>query len=204
MMPADALLFDLGGVLLGLDWDRAFGHWARHAATDAAALRSRYAFDAAYERHERGEIGEAEYYASLRRSLGIDIPDDEFRAGWGAIFTGEVAETTARLDRLHGLVPLYLFSNTNAAHHRVWGAMMQRTLARFDRVFVSSELGLRKPDRAAFDRIAREIGVPHPRILFFDDTPSNVEGARAAGLQAVHVRTPDDVREAVRPWLDKR
>ena len=204
MMPADALLFDLGGVLLGLDWDRAFGLWARHAGADAAALRARYVFDEAYERHERGEIDEAAYYASLRGSLGIDITDDEFRAGWGAIFTQEVAETTALLDELHGRVPLYLFSNTNAAHHRVWAAIMQRTLSRFDRTFVSSELGVRKPDRASFDRISREIGVPHGRILFFDDTPANVEGARRAGLQAVHVRTSADVRDAVQPWLDRR
>ena len=204
MKPADALLFDLGGVLIGLDWDRAFRHWARHSRSDAKALRERYVFDDAYERHERGEIGEAEYYASLRRSLGIDIPDDAFRAGWGAIFTEEIAETAALLDELHGRVPMYLFSNTNAAHHRVWAPMMARALARFDRIFVSSELGVRKPDRAAFDRISHEIGVPGARILFFDDTLSNVEGARRAGLQAVHVRAPADVREAVRPWLDSR
>jgi putative hydrolase of the HAD superfamily len=44
--------------------------------------------------------------------------------------------------------------------------------------------------------------VPPARILFFDDTLANVEGARLAGLQAVHVRGPDDVRNAVRPWLE--
>lgn len=203
-MPADALLLDLGGVLLSLDWDRAFRHWARHAGADAQALRARYAFDEAYERHERGEIAEGAYYASLRRSLGIDIPDEEFRAGWGAIFTDEVADTVALLDELQGRVPLYLFSNTNAAHYRVWSAMMRRALSRFERVFVSSELGVRKPERASFDRISREIGVPHARILFFDDTIANVEGARRAGLQAVHVKTPADVRDAVRPWLEGR
>ena len=113
-----------------------------------------------------------------------------------------VSWTVTRLDRLHGRVPLYLFSNTNAAHQRVWGPMMERALSRFDRIFVSSELGVRKPERASFDRISGEIGVPHGRILFFDDTLANVEGARAAGLQAVHVRRPEDVRDAVRAWLD--
>ena len=63
-------------------------------------------------------------------------------------------------------------------------------------------MGLRKPERASFDYFAREIGVPAARILFFDDTAANVEGARAAGLAAVHVKGPDDVRDAVRPWLE--
>jgi HAD superfamily hydrolase (TIGR01509 family) len=75
-------------------------------------------------------------------------------------------------------------------------------LANFRRVFVSSEMGLRKPELASFDFIAREIGVAPGRILFFDDTLANVEGARRAGLQAVRVSGPDDVRNAVRPWLD--
>ncbi|MBC8022407.1 MAG: HAD family phosphatase [Burkholderiales bacterium] len=201
MKPADALLFDLGGVVMGLDWDRAFRRWSEACGDTPEALRARYAFDEPYERHERGEIGELDYYAALRRSLGIDIGDEDFRAGWGAIFTEPVHETVALLERLKERVPLYAFSNTNEAHHAVWSKQFEDALANFRRVFVSSKIGLRKPDAASFELIAREIGVAPSRILFFDDTLANVEGARRAGLQAVHVRGPDDVRNAVRPWL---
>jgi putative hydrolase of the HAD superfamily len=166
------------------------------------ALATLYTFDEPYERHERGEIGELDYYAALRRSLAIDIPDDDFRAGWGAIFTEPVHETVALLEKLRDRVPLYAFSNSNAAHHAVWSRKFAPALANFRRVFVSSEMGLRKPERAAFDHIAREIGVAPARILFFDDTLANVEGASRAGLQAVHVGGPEDVRNAVRPWID--
>ena len=199
--PADALLFDLGGVVMGLDWTRAFQRWGRASHVPPEALAALYAFDEPYERHERGEIDAAAYFASLRESLRIDIPDDEFRAGWGAIFTEPIHETVALLERLRERVPLYAFSNTNAAHHAVWSRKFEAALRNFRTVFVSSQMGLRKPERASFDHIAREIGVPNARILFFDDTLVNVEGARAAGLQAVHVRGPDDVEKAVRPWL---
>jgi len=201
-MPADALLFDLGGVIMGLDWDRAFQRWGRASHVPPEALATLFAFDEAYERHERGEIGELDYYASLRRSLAIDIDDGEFRAGWRAIFTEPVHETVSLLEKLRDRVPLYAFSNSNAAHHAVWSRKFRQALANFRRVFVSSEMGLRKPERASFDLIAREIGVAPGRILFFDDTLANVEGARRAGLQAVRVSGPDDVRNAVRPWLD--
>ncbi|HST02741.1 MAG TPA: hypothetical protein VLJ84_13875, partial [Usitatibacter sp.] len=87
--PVRALLFDLGGVVMGLDWNRCFAHWAAASASEAATLGSRYSFDAAYKRHEEGEIGELDYYRSLRASLGIDIPDDEWARGWGAVFTEE-------------------------------------------------------------------------------------------------------------------
>jgi putative hydrolase of the HAD superfamily len=201
-MEARALLFDLGGVVMSLDWDRAFSLWGAHAGVPAEALRGRYRFDAPYERHERGEIAEREYFASLGDSLGIDLRHDQWSEGWGAIFTGEITPTVRAIERVKSRIPVYAFSNSNAAHERVWSRQFAPALAHFRKVFVSSTLGARKPERAAFEAIAREIGVPLEAILFFDDTMDNVEGARAAGLAAVHVRSPQDVENALRPWLD--
>ena len=201
-MKPEALLFDLGGVVFTLDWDRAFACWSRHAGVPAADIRARYRFDPPYERHERGEIAEAEYYASLRRSLGIDLTDAQFAEGWAAIFVDEIAETVELLRLVRSRVPLYAFSNSNPAHARVWRARFASALSVFRTVFVSCELGARKPERAAFEAIAREIGVLPGRILFFDDTAENVAGASAAGLQAIRVRSPQDVAGALRPWLE--
>ncbi len=67
----------------------------------------------------------------------------------------------------------------------------------FERVFVSSEIGLRKPHRAAFDYVVREMGVEANAILFFDDLPDNIAGATDAGLRAVQVRKSADVRHAL-------
>jgi HAD superfamily hydrolase (TIGR01493 family) len=200
----DALLFDLGGVLIELDWEAVFRHWARCCGADPAALAGRFAIDDAYERHERGEIGAAAYFEALRRSLGIDIAHAQFEAGWNALFVGEIADTTRLVARAAERIPVHLFSNTNAAHQAAWSRDYEAALRPFGRRFLSSEMGLRKPDRAAFEHVARELGVPPGRILFFDDTEPNVAGARAAGLQAVHVRSPEDVARALEPWLEGR
>lgn len=197
----EALLFDLGGVVMALDWDRAFAHWAARSGESVEALRGRYRFDEAYARHERGEIGEREYYAALRDSLAIDLTDEEWAEGWGAIFVEAIEPTVEAIARVKDRIPVYAFSNSNAAHHAVWSRQFARALAHFRKVFVSSDLGLRKPERAAFEAIAREVGVPAGRILFFDDTRENVDGALAAGLQSVHVRDPQDVVRALQPWL---
>ena len=197
----NALLFDLGGVIMTLDWDQAFARWAAGSGSSAPALRARYSFDAPYERHERGEIGERDYYESLRSSLGIELSEEQWADGWSAIFGGLIAPTVDLIERVKDRVPVYAFSNSNAAHQRVWAQRFAPALGHFRKIFVSSDLGLRKPERAAFEAISREIGVPASGILFFDDTPENVEGARAAGLQAVHVKRPQDVEDALRPWL---
>lgn len=67
----------------------------------------------------------------------------------------------------------------------------------FDSIFVSSEMGFRKPDREAYAEVARSLGVEAPCILFFDDSEANVGGAIGAGLQAVHVTSADEVRHAL-------
>jgi putative hydrolase of the HAD superfamily len=180
-----------------------FAHWAGCCGADPTVLRARFSFDAPYERHERGEITARDYFEALRGSLGIDLSNDDFRAGWERVFVGPVRPTVDLLARIDPRMPLYLFSNTNAAHHAAWAHDYAEALRPFRQVFVSHEMGLRKPDRAAFHHVAREIGVAPERILFFDDTEANVEGARRAGLQAVHVRSPEDVARALVPWLSR-
>jgi FMN phosphatase YigB (HAD superfamily) len=198
----DALLFDLGGVLLDIVFDRVFARWGELAGMDPAPLKRRFDQDGAYERHERGEIDAPAYFEALPDRLGIDLRDADFADGWDRIFGQAIAPTVALLPRLAARIPLYVFSNTNAAHHAYWGPRYRDALTPVRRQFLSCEMGLRKPERAAFETVAIAIGVPLERILFFDDVEVNVEGARAAGMPAVWVRSPADVARAVAPWLD--
>jgi haloacid dehalogenase superfamily, subfamily IA, variant 3 with third motif having DD or ED len=198
----DALLFDFGGVLVEIDFSLVTARWAELAGRPMAEVQSRFVHGDAYARHERGEMDIAAYCDSLRRDLRIEIDDNALIDGWQRVFVSEI-EPTARLVReLKGRIPIYVFSNTNATHHAFWRARHASTLEPFDRVFVSSELGARKPEREAFERVAGEIGAPLGRILFFDDTPANITAARKLGMPAVLVRSPEDVLAAVRPWLD--
>jgi FMN phosphatase YigB (HAD superfamily) len=198
----DALLFDFGGVIAEIDFGRVMSHWAEAAGVPVAQVRDRFSHGEAYQRHECGEIDMAAYSAALRSELGVALDDTQLIEGWQLVF-GEPIEPTVRLVRaLAGRVPLYLFSNTNLTHFEYFRRRYAEALAPFDRIFVSHEIGLRKPERAAFEHIAREIGVPLPRILFFDDTAANVEAARALGMGAILVRSPEDVHAPVSGWLD--
>jgi putative hydrolase of the HAD superfamily len=197
MNDVDALLFDLGGVVIDIDFGRMFARWSRLAGVPAETLRARFSFDAAYERHERGEIDGAAYFASVRASCGLALSDEQLIAGWTSIYLGEVPGIAAVLRRLAGTLPLYAFTNSNPTHMTYVFREFAETLRPFRRVFVSSDIGCRKPEREAFAAISRAIGVPLERILFFDDTLANVEGARAAGVPSVHVRSLQDVIAAV-------
>jgi glucose-1-phosphatase len=194
---ADALLFDLGRVVLDIDFTRAIACWAGHARCDPRLIEERFRQDVGYERHEVGAIDSREYFAGLQAACEIDISHDQFLEGWNAIFVGEVPGMAELLARAARQVPLYAFTNTNPDHELVWSQRFAPILANFKEIFVSSTIRLRKPDAAAFDHVVKAIGVPAERIVFFDDAMENVEGARARGLQAVHVRSSADVADAL-------
>lgn len=194
---ADALLFDLGRVVLDIDFNKALACWAGHAGCEPAHLAGRLKPDDNFKRHEKGEIEDAEFFTGLRGSLGVDLTDAQFLEGWNAIFIGEIPGMPQMLARASQRLPLYLFSNTNRAHVEHFSVIHAGVLGHFREVFLSSTIGLRKPDAASFDHVVKAIGLPAARIVFFDDLAANIEGARARGLIGVHVTSPDDVANAL-------
>src|ERR1700732_651145 len=194
---ADALLFDLGRVVLDIDFNKTLACWATHAGCEPEQLVGRFLRDDIYQRHEKGEIDDAEFFAALRASLGIGISDAQFLEGWNAIFAGEMPGIAPLLARAAKRLPLYAFSNTNNAHVEHFSVAYADVLGHFREIFLSSTIGLRKPDADAYDHVVKAIGIPASRIVFFDDSAENMEGARARGLTAVHVTSPDDVARAL-------
>jgi FMN phosphatase YigB (HAD superfamily) len=195
---ADALLFDLGRVVLDIDFSKVVACWAGHAGCEPAHLAGRFSWrDEFYQRHEKGEISDAEFFAALRAALGVDLSHAQFLEGWNKIFAGEIPGIAQLLARAAQRLPLYAFSNTNGAHVEHFSQAYADVLGHFREIFLSSAIGLRKPDAEAYDHVVKAIGVPAGRIVFFDDLADNIEGARDSGLIAVHVTSPDDVATAL-------
>ncbi len=196
-----ALLFDLGGVLVDVDFSRALNAWSPLSALSPDELRSAFRFDHAYERHERGEITAVEYFLHLKSALQLTATLDQIEHGWNAIFAGEIAQTRLLVETTRQTLPCFAFTNTNASHFRHSAGLYPKVVSAFDRIFASHEIGLRKPERAAFDYICQQLKLAPASILFFDDLAENVRAAQDAGLRAVHVRGPDDVAEALKAFV---
>jgi glucose-1-phosphatase len=193
----DVLLFDIGRVVLDISFDKVMANWAGHASCAATDLASRFVVDDSFKHHETGRIDDAAFFANLRRSLGVSLTDAQFLEGWNAIFAGEMPGIAPLLAAAAKRMPLYAFSNTNPAHVAHFSVAYAELLSHFRTVFLSSKIGLRKPDAEAYDHVVKAIGVPASRILFFDDSAANIEGARACGLHAVHVTSIGDVARAL-------
>ena len=193
-----ALLFDLGGVIIDIDFTRALQSWSNHSRLSIDEIERRFKMDEAFQRHERGEIECHEYFAHLRLTLELEASEDEIAQGWNAIFVDEITATIDYISTIRTALPCYALTNSNPTHQDFWMATFPTAINVFEQIFVSSEMGLRKPEREAFDAIAAATGKRLDEILFFDDTEENVVGARVAGMPAILVNSHVDVEQALK------
>jgi putative hydrolase of the HAD superfamily len=194
----DALLFDLGRVVIDIDFKRVMQVWMNHAGRVPDNVVASLAQDDVYMQHERGEISDEAFFAHLRKELDLDISPEQFLEGWNAIFVGAMPGIDDLLPRAAKRWPIYAFSNTNPAHVAHFSIAHADLLGHFRDVFLSSSIGMRKPEPESFDHVVAQIGAPAGRILFFDDSLANIDGARTRGLQTVHVTSPTTVAETLK------
>lgn len=179
-------IFDLGQVCVRINEDRCRAHWLRLAGRSLEAGLD--GFDqATHERFERGEIEAKAFWAALRESMALPLQDEQWLEGWNSIF-GDVIEPTQRTiealkERGRRVVCL---SNTNAPHVEVWKPLYAELMLGFSQVYVSNELGMRKPEPRIFRRVLELEGVEPEEAVFFDDRKENVEAARQLGIESHH------------------
>lgn len=200
-MQVKALLFDLGRVVIDLDFARVTSCWARAGGRDAAALAQDFDTKVrgtlSYVRHERGEICDETFFEDVRRALALDLEAAVLREGWNDIFIGEMPGIAAILRQSASRYGLYALSNTNPAHQSVFSVRFAEVLSHFRKLYLSHEMGLRKPEPAIYHAVAADLGLAPGEILFFDDLADNVAAARSGGMRAVLVRSVEDVAKAL-------
>jgi FMN phosphatase YigB (HAD superfamily) len=178
--PIGALVFDLGGVIVPHD-DAALRR--RIAAScqagcesgDVAALIGRTDWNT-------GATPVARLHEMVREELGYRRDWDGFVEDWSS-HLGVDFDMLGFVEALAGRHRVLIFSNTTHEH---WAFLVAATNGRLARLetYLSCDLGLVKPSREGFDRVAELAGVDPAHALFIDDLAVNVEGARAAGWQA--------------------
>jgi FMN phosphatase YigB (HAD superfamily) len=178
----EAVVFDLGGVLVDHDDARAWKALGRVLAAPAAEVRRLMVDEGLKLRQDRGELSPQGFFRAACERFGGSPPAERFWDAWSDIFTEKKAVTDI-VYRLDGVAPLYLLSNTDPVHYA-----FLRDRYSFMRLFegevLSFETGAVKPEPAIYREVVKLAKVPAGHCLFFDDLPENVEGARTAGMNA--------------------
>lgn len=184
-----AIVFDIGGVLIGLNLDRCIRTFKEVLGFDRITeLLDPYHQKGIYGEMEAGTLSADEFRAEvLKDSRPGCKPEDVDRCMY-SLLTGMDPDTVQTVKRLAGRYPLYLLSNNNPiAMSRILEMFRENGLApetTFRDQFISSEMKLLKPSREIYEESVRRTGLPAGEVLFIDDNETNVLAAREAGLQA--------------------
>lgn len=176
----DAIVFDIGNVLLSFDFERTFRRVAPACGVSPDQVASR--LSALKVPFESGQIGADIFLENVARELDYRGDAAELRLAWQEIFE-PIEHTHALVRRLHKRIPLYLLSNTNDLHTEYF-LPRYSVFECFEDAIFSHEVQLMKPDpaiyRAALERFQIE---PH-KMLFIDDLAENVSAAALQGIRA--------------------
>ncbi|MGB6687781.1 MAG: HAD-IA family hydrolase [Terracidiphilus sp.] len=194
MLPFDAILFDVGGVLLTNGWDHCErAEIMARFHLDLAAFEARH--PAPNDQWERDLITLDQYLDATVFYEPRDFSKEEF-------FAAMCAESKLLDDSGLGILKELATSGkylvgvlNNEARATNEYRFDHFGLRNYLEVALSScYLGLRKPEPAIYRRALDILGRPAERILFIDDRTENAAAAAAAGMKVIRFEGADKLR----------
>lgn len=187
-------IFDLGNVIVDIDFNRVMGVWSDYSRVPLANLQKSFVMGDAFKRHERGQISDEEFATAVCEEMGMALSFDQFSAGWQAIFVGLRPEVINVMNKLreqgHRVVVL---SNTNRLHTYFWPGEYPQIGEAADKIYLSQEMGMRKPDVEIYQKLLEEEGFSASEAVFFDDNADNIKGAQQLGITSILVTGKETV-----------
>jgi len=199
MQQIKNIIFDLGGIFLNIDFKKTEVAFTKLGVTDFSQYITQHTITDTFELLETGKISPEEFYDRFRKDTGVVISNVQIEDAWNALLLDFPIERLNWLERIRSKYNIFLFSNTNKIHYDAFTDMFRHQTGKEDfngyfiKAYYSHELKLRKPYPQSYQYILKEQKLKAGETLFIDDTIKNIEGAKEAGLQTIHLQHPKTV-----------
>lgn len=201
-MNIKAIVFDMGGVLIDLDYDRCVAAYKALGFEEICDYLDPCHQKGIYGDMESGKASEDEFYDFFLSKCHTGTTRADIDACMKSFYDGP-SEKTGSL--LRGLKQkgygIYMLSNNNPIMMRICDSDFKKVGIGisdfFDQAFISSSMKMMKPDAAIFNEAIRRIGLKAEELLFIDDSPVNVEAARKSGMNAILYTPGQDLGKTI-------
>jgi glucose-1-phosphatase len=193
----DFLIFDLGNVIIDIDYERTFRLIKSKIPTTLHEKVDLFYLTDFHKAYEKGLIDSPSFRNEVRSYFDQDWSDLEVDQIWNSLLGNIPFYRIELVKKLREKYQLGVLSNTNEIHIQGVYELLNREHqldnfdSLFDWVFYSHEMGLAKPSVEIYEKLVAELGTSPDRVLFFDDLLANVEGARKIGIHAIQVTGPE-------------
>ena len=189
-----AVIFDLGGVLIDVDYQKTIDAFTTLGVEGAYDLYNQFDQSMLFDQYEKGEISSNYFISQLERLTTRSFEKNKIIKAWNAMIGEIPKEKMAFIQKIQSKIPCYLLSNTNELHlKKVYTNVNSEFESLFQKCFYSHIIGKRKPDLATFQWVADQIELKTSEILFIDDSPQHIKGSIGAGLQTIHYKDKEDL-----------
>jgi len=182
--PIKGVIFDYGRVLAWTQHQEPRAAWERRLGLEPGALTRAVHNEHSWIAAQRGSITIDALWQEVGTALRLTPADTT--ALRAAFYAGDVLNVAlvVCIDHLRALgLRVGLLSNFSADLRAMLA--QQDLLQRFDAVAISAEIGVMKPDAAAYRTVLAMLGMAAPTCVFIDDVPANVEAAQAVGIHGI-------------------
>ena len=192
------IIFDLGGVIIGLDTSKTISAMAQLVERPEDEVLQIFRNDERFLYYEKGQMSDQEFRAFIGeladKSFGLEAID----AAWNAMILDIPSATIDLLRRLRTKYKVHLLSNTNGIHldfvHKKLNQIGLNSFTEvFDNEFYSHKIGMRKPDQEIYEFVLNKGGMTANSTLFLDDNLDNLKGAALLGINTFQIKQLTDV-----------
>ena len=197
MKKCKAIIFDLGAVILNINYQNTIDEFTKLGVNNAATFYSKKVQKNLFNQIETGMISSNEFLKALqKKTKNANI--NQVEKAWNAMLLDLPEERLQLIKKLKKNHAIYLLSNTNAIHidaikkqlgNRKWLAFCKL----FDKMYLSHELGLRKPDVKIFEYILNEQKLKAEEVFFIDDSPQHIASAKKIGIHCHHLLDDENI-----------
>jgi len=194
------IIFDLGGVIYAIDYQATIKAFEGLGIKNFEQIYAKAGQSNLFDALETGKISKTEFLSEIKSYLNSSISDDDIINAWNAMLLDFMPDALMCLKDVSGDYRIFLLSNTNEIHikeirSRVGEVFYTEFCQLFEEVYLSHDLGLRKPHTDVFRHIISVKDLNPSETLFIDDSPQHVEGAVQAGLKAYHLKNDERISQ---------
>ena len=201
MKNIENIIFDLGGVILDIDYNLTRKGFEGLGMTEFDEMYSQANANHLFQKLETGHISNDDFFKELGEVTNLGLTPEQIRAAWDAMLLDFRESSLDFLKLIKSKYKTFLFSNTNFIHmeafHKIFHSKKREHPFNdyFDKAFYSCEIGLRKPDLESYQWILNHLNVDASKTLFIDDSIQNVEAAKTVGMQTVYLKPGMKIEE---------
>ncbi|MDD5129745.1 MAG: HAD family phosphatase [Candidatus Omnitrophica bacterium] len=179
-----ALLFDLGRVLVDFDHLRAAQRIAAFCSRTPVQICELFLESDVTGAFEAGKLSPEDFYSQVKQMLDLRLSYESFKPIWNDIFflSAKNRSVFSLINTLRSGYEVALLSNINILHYEY----LQKNFpvfGVFDKVFLSFQLGVIKPDKEIYNLVIQSLKIKPQEIFYTDDRPELVESAKSLGIQ---------------------